>query len=504
MYPFLKPGDRLVIRKILPHNIQIGDILAVHTGRQLSVHRVVKTLPDQQFITKGDSILSPDHLPVQAGAMVGKVAIILRGRRLIPVATGYRERFKPLYAWLSIRNITWGALKVNIKQGLYRRPTEKENGFHVDDRQKSQQWLSDQIFEKQNAYPEIYTDIDSLERAAVGEGLAGYLYPKVKLCGAPEKAIAVFKKHYLNNAARNLIGQSSIARLESDLQEARMRVIILKGASLPETIYPRPGLRMMEDIDILVRLEDQKKFITLLGRHGYQVDPGRGHCFIKGNTIVDLHTDALNVDRIDSRKWLFPAGMQPVWDQAIPWKEGSRQILRPSDVDNVMLLSQHALKHACGRLIWLVDIWLLLKDRPSQFWKDLYDRAMRLGQVRALYQILFLLELEFNLEIPPPFKSPAGKISWLNRQLLIFREDGHTDAFAGILLPLLSISGFKRRLRFGWESVFLNRTTAEKEFGEVFTSRPVFYYLNRIGFSVGQVFNFLQRMGRAICHQWGV
>ncbi|MCP3953136.1 MAG: hypothetical protein GY697_13100, partial [Desulfobacterales bacterium] len=457
MYPFLKPGDRLVIRKTSPTDFQIGDILVFHTDQRLTVHRAIKTLPDQQFITKGDAMTTPDRLSVQAGAVVGKVALILRGRRLIAVSSGHRERLKKLYVWLSVRNLTWGAIKVNVKQVLFRKPAERKNVSRVDDRLKNQRWLRDLICGKQSVYAEYCMDLVSFEMAAVQEGIAGYLYPILKQCGAPEETVAVFKKHYLTIAARNLTGQSSIARLEGDLQKAQMRIMILKGASLPETVYPRPGLRMMEDIDILVRSEDQKKFIALLGRHGYQVDPGRGHCFLKGNIIVDLHTNALNVERVASRKWLFPAGMQPVWDQAVPWREGFQQIRRPSDEDTVLLLAQHALKHSCARIIWLVDLWLLLRNRDSDFCKALYTRAVHLHQTHSLYLVLFLLEREFGLVAPAPFQSPGSQISWLAKQLLILRADGRTDAYTGILLPLFSIPGFKKRLAFAWESVFLNR-----------------------------------------------
>ncbi len=504
MYPFLKPGDRLVVRKVMPTEIETGDVLVVQTGRQLTVHRVIKILPKQQFITKGDSMTTPDRLFVQAGAVVGQVALILRGRRLISVTSGYRERFKKRYAWLSVRNLTWGTIKVNIKQALLGNSAERKKVSCKDDRLKKQRWLRDLIRGKQNVHAERCQNLESLEIAAVQEGVAGYLYPIVQQSGASEKAVAVFKKHYLTIAARNLIWQSSIARLEGNLQEAQMMIMILKGASLPETVYPRPGLRMMEDIDILVRPEDRKKFIALMGRHGYQVDPSRGHCLLKGNTIVDLHTDALNVDRIGSRKWLFPAGMQPVWDHTVPWKAGYRQIRRPSDADTVLLLVQHALKHSCARIIWFVDIWLLLKNKDSGFGEELYARAVQLRQTRSLYMVLFLLEREFDLAAPAPFKSPGSQVSWLAKQLLILREDGQTDAYTGILLPLLSISGFTRRVAFAWESVFLNRATARKEFASSYTTQPTVYYLNRLGFSIVQALSFVRRLGMSIFTQRGL
>ncbi len=502
MYPFLKPGDRLVIRKTLPADIQTGDTLAFYEGHHhLTVHRVVKILPDRKFITKGDSLTAPDPLPVLPGAVEGKVAAILRGRRLIPVATGRREWFKKLYVWLSIRNLTWGVVKITIKQTILKCLEEKKYNSKTLNRVEAQRLLVDLIRDEKSDYPWARIDVKHLESAAVQEGAAGYIYPSVKKLGAPGNLVAVFKKHYLNIAARNLTGQAIIVKLESALKKEQISIILLKGASLQETIYHRPGLRMMEDFDIMIRPADRKRFIALLERHGFHADPGRSHCFIKGHTIIDLHTDALNTDRIENRKWLFPSGMNPVWNHSVPWREGFSWIRRPADTDNVLLLGQHAIKHSFGRTMWLVDIWLLLKQRNSGFWEELHARAVQLHQVRPLYQALFLLEREFNLDIKSPFKSPASYITRVERQLLILREDGQKDEYSGILLSFLSISGLKKRLAFAGENIFLKRATAQKEFGRSFAGRPARFYLARLRVSCKLAEDFARRLGASFIRQ---
>ena len=52
---------------------------------------------------------------------MGRVALVLRGRRLIPMASGRRECFKQAAAWLSARNLTWGAAKEAVRQKLIKR-----------------------------------------------------------------------------------------------------------------------------------------------------------------------------------------------------------------------------------------------------------------------------------------------------------------------------------------------------------------------------------------------
>ena len=67
MYPFLKPRDRLVIRKVPPYSLEVGDVVVVRdTDDRLVVHRLVKLLPQGRGIIKGDSLLTPDSRRVDS------------------------------------------------------------------------------------------------------------------------------------------------------------------------------------------------------------------------------------------------------------------------------------------------------------------------------------------------------------------------------------------------------------------------------------------------------
>lgn len=444
-----------------------------------------------------------DTMPMEAGDVIGKVSLLLRGHRLIDVGTGYRENLKQLYAWLSLRNLTWGVLKSRTKHnvrayvaGISTTPRKVKTHNYRD-------WMCRLIAKGATDQHGLRIDGRSLEMAALHEGVAGVLYSKLKI-EADAATGKGLRSYYQAIAARNIAGLTAVVRLEEDLQKSHIIIMLLKGASLLDTIYTQPGLRMMEDIDIIVRPDDMNRFCRLLEKYGYQAQADRVNCYQKGLVILDLHTDALNTDRVNARRWLLPAGMPPVWQEAVPWKEGLHQIKKPADVDNILLLTQHALKHGFSRLIWLVDIWLLLKNRSPTFWEQLYTRAEQLHQLGALYQALFLLEREFELVVPVPFNPPAEQISLITRMLLLTRLDGKKDAHTGVLLPLLSIQGFKRRLAFAVESTFLKPAVARQEFGSVFKSRPAFiFYLHRLGFAATQAWTFTCLTVKFFFHSWG-
>ncbi|PIV82352.1 MAG: hypothetical protein COW52_14050 [Nitrospirae bacterium CG17_big_fil_post_rev_8_21_14_2_50_50_9] len=121
MYPCLKPGDRLIVRKVPPACLEVGDMIAVrNTYGRLMVHRLIKRIGLKCGMTKGDALLAPDPERVDLSKAAGKVELIVRRRRLISVASGPRSRFKRLYAALSRMGLTPGALEFKAKNVLKR------------------------------------------------------------------------------------------------------------------------------------------------------------------------------------------------------------------------------------------------------------------------------------------------------------------------------------------------------------------------------------------------
>ena len=74
MYPFLKPGDRIVVKIAQQNSLQIGDIIVAPSGKdRFLVHRLIKILPPDRCILKGDSLLNPDPEPIKLSDISGKV-----------------------------------------------------------------------------------------------------------------------------------------------------------------------------------------------------------------------------------------------------------------------------------------------------------------------------------------------------------------------------------------------------------------------------------------------
>jgi hypothetical protein len=317
---------------------------------------------------------------------------------------------------------------------------------------------------------------------ACGEGVAGILYDCLKDKDIPQSTISSLKRYYLSVAAQNLVFLNVLENLEHELERHKIEIILLKGASLLENTYLGVGLRPMIDLDLMVRPRDQKRFFELLHTQGYRCDPSIPHIVRKGGVLLDVHSHALNADRIENRARLFPLGMDPIWAHSVSWQEGYKFLKRPDDVDNTLLLCQHAMKHSFSILIWLVDIHGLLRDRNSAFWARLFKRADYLSQIKSLRYTLFLLKGLFGLEAPQgtPCGNSSIVLSRLERGILKTRIRGQTLHRLGPLMALLCIKGAKARIAFLWETLFPKKEVIEQEFLMACHGKRRFFYSARL------------------------
>lgn len=122
MYPFLKPGDALVLAAVKARSVERGDIICVAHGRQYITHRVVNIRykpPALILVTKGDNLPYPDRpLSLNSESLL-KVTMIAR-------ATGrlVRPRFGKVLAFLSRKNLSPGIIQGRIGRiirGVYSR-----------------------------------------------------------------------------------------------------------------------------------------------------------------------------------------------------------------------------------------------------------------------------------------------------------------------------------------------------------------------------------------------
>lgn len=130
-------------------------------------------------------------------------------------------------------------------------------------------------------------------------------------------------------------------------------LIVLKGAALAETLYPRPGLRSFGDLDVLIGPADAPRARLLLERLEYIVAPAVWDTLLQGAdtqanffkhtargvVVVELHTDLLSNGFFRGHIALDADGL---WSRARP--------ARLADTDALVLGPEDQLLHLCLHL----------------------------------------------------------------------------------------------------------------------------------------------------------
>jgi hypothetical protein len=293
---------------------------------------------------------------------------------------------------------------------------------------------------------------DRLIGLAAEEGLACFLYQGLKRSGALEKlplqAIQGLQGLYERTVHFNLRLMYDFKEVLRGLNHEGVRVVLLQGMALLRQIYGGSiGLRPMTDIDLWVRPSQYRLAADLLSEFGYERNRIYPNTFTKGATTLDLHSHLLWADRIRSRRHILQRGQGTIYRETVEIDfEGEKvQVLSPRD--QVLYLSLHAFKHNLERLLWLVDIKLLLRRFDSRDWETLIHRATSLGLKRHLGYVLFLTHHLFHLD--PPSEAlpllgdrPPGTII---RRLLRRRVAGRRLPGWGPLLLLLPERGIAKK-----------------------------------------------------------
>jgi glycosyltransferase involved in cell wall biosynthesis len=207
-------------------------------------------------------------------------------------------------------------------------------------------------------------------------------------------------------AASNLVLVSEAQKCLSQLNDASVPVIALKGAILAEHLYGNIGLRAMGDIDFLVpraHLEKARECLRGLGYQETPVNGGAGHPFhglpyVKQGpfpTTVELHW-ALD----DPGLVAFPE--REIWERARPSSVQGTPALVLSPEDHLLFLCYHLTKHDSQILKLLCDIAETVKKQTSSLdWEYILRSARSWGIDLAAYHCLGHARNLLGAPVPP-------------------------------------------------------------------------------------------------------
>jgi len=294
------------------------------------------------------------------------------------------------------------------------------------------------------------------------EGVSGLLYHHLKTLGLldvlPKSFTGSIENAYHQTKQHTLAIAAEVRALSARLEDAGIPVVALQGLSLL-SVYGDPGLRQLGDADLMVKPGHKQSLRRLLWEAGYRMPAFMySDLFHKDGIWIDIHTHILNLERIQTRRHLFPEDLTPMWERAMPLFDQSGGLLILDPLDNFIALAAHALKHSYSRLIWLSDLHesLLQWAIKSNGWEGMVDRARFWQQEKVVLYALILIERIFDLKVPFRVKSELGihRLNVLEKHLLRLKLRGFSSGELCIVMWLCNIEGTGRKLKFMRETVF--------------------------------------------------
>ena len=293
------------------------------------------------------------------------------------------------------------------------------------------------------------------------EGVVYYTLKKSKLTGSfPAEVIAHLKNKYYQIAACNVRLMDQLQRITTAFGETGLSLLPTQGTSLVETVYPSLGTRPMTDIDLLIKKEEWSEARQLLQRLGFNSRPWLPNFFSGNGVILDIHFDLGGFDdRIRSQKYAVRMMQNDrLWAEAVsPADSHGRRTL--SDGDTLLYLAAHLQKHSFSRLIWFLDLALLIQQHRDMSWIVVWDRAQEFNLTKCLYFVLRYLRSVFGIELPETIERgfKPGSLNLVERRFLGALLAGEEIGLVGDLLMAFSIEKPGDRLRLLAETAFPRR-----------------------------------------------
>ena len=300
---------------------------------------------------------------------------------------------------------------------------------------------------------------DGLVYRSVREGMAGLLYLYLRQNGLlsllSDRLGRRLAQTYYRSVQHHLRLEAELLPILEKANADKIPVVFLQGFALQNDIYTEPGQRPMYDIDMWVLPVHFKSFSRLLHSFGYLPDELYPHTFRKGAVVLDIHTHLLWADRIKARQHLLAVAQEELFRETECFQIADQPARRLNPYDQVVYLGLHALKHNLERLIWLVDIQMILSGMRTADWDKLFERARLLGQTRTLAQILYLLDDLLEMQLPPI------AIDFLQKQRLstiekwVLRRRKQSGRLPGWSTLILFSAGMQHhRWQLVWETFF--------------------------------------------------
>lgn len=182
------------------------------------------------------------------------------------------------------------------------------------------------------------------------------------------------------HACLDMTREQRLRELLAAFDSAGAPALLMKGAALAYTHYPRPDLRPRIDTDVLVRPADRSRAEAALREQGYRAVAQVSGDLVTSQAAFSREEDGVSVHTVDlhwqianPRVFAGVLTFDDVAANAVPVAALGPSARALGDVHALLLACVHRVAHhaASDRLIWIYDVHLIASRLTDSGWRAL-------------------------------------------------------------------------------------------------------------------------------------
>ncbi|MBQ6786255.1 MAG: nucleotidyltransferase family protein [Lachnospiraceae bacterium] len=251
---------------------------------------------------------------------------------------------------------------------------------HFEWKPKIMDYLAELILSQfENRTPESIPegiDIEELVRIANESQMQYIILAALIKLDLPGEVIARIKPYLIRSTMKTLAQVQAAKELQEAFERAGIRNQVLKG-SVMKFIYPRPEMREMSDVDIMIYETDFTEAENIMQQKGFdKVQAIKHHVIFRKSPflICEMHW-SLYEQTVDREQYLYYKDQF----RAI-LKEGCKYTYEFSKEDFYVYMISHMAKHfyenGCG-IRNLVDIYVYLDKCQDEMNREIIDKELK-------------------------------------------------------------------------------------------------------------------------------
>jgi len=176
----------------------------------------------------------------------------------------------------------------------------------------------------------------------------------------------------------------AVALAVRPLTDVGLEPVIFKGPAVAAR-YPQPGLRPMDDIDLLLPRADHQHALEALGRAGWEVTrPGGGGHYDTVLSHRDIPSFVLEVHYglEDPAERVTALDSEELWARRQPLECAGTKAFGLPPLEEIVVLAAHAGKpyHRFVRLVWMADLAMIVGHAEGQGTAIDWDRVRAMAR----------------------------------------------------------------------------------------------------------------------------